>query len=269
MSLSTYRIDSKTSLNVVVSGIQKPTLIFLHFWGGSAQTFSSTISNLSNAYQTVSIDFRGWGNSTGPDSAEAYSINHLATDVETLIQKMDIGEFVLIGHSMGGKVAQLIAGRNLIHGLRGVILIASAPPTPFQLPPDMRRTQGMAYSSPGSAEFVARNVLTASVLSDDVVGMLVQDMQKGNEFAKAAWPAYAMAEDIVADARKIDVPVLVIAGELDKVEPVRRLESEVVKNITHAKMVVIEASGHLIPVEAPLKLALAITDFIERLLEAS
>ena len=126
---------------------------------------------------------------------------------------------------MGGKVAQPIAGRNLVKGLRGMVLIAPAPPTPLVLPGEMREQQLAAYSSSQSAQFVVRNVLSGSLLSSETIQELVEDMMRGNEFAKAAWPAYVMGEDIVNETRKIDVPVLVVVGEKDRVETVERVTS--------------------------------------------
>jgi 3-oxoadipate enol-lactonase len=222
-----YTLSPETTLNVVSSGPRsRLTLIFLHFWGGSSRTFSTTIAHLTR-FKSKAVDFRAWGSSTGPQRADAYSIKDLAQDVEELIPKLDVQDFILIGHSMGGKVAQLVAGRRLVKGLKGVILIGPAPPTPFELPDDMKKQQMAAYSSYESAEFVARNVLTSSTLSDEMVAILVEDMVKGSEFSKLAWPNYAMAEDIVVESRHINVPVLVIAGELDRIEPLDRLKTEV------------------------------------------
>jgi pimeloyl-ACP methyl ester carboxylesterase len=166
---------------------------------------------------------------------------------------------------MGGKVAQLIAGRKLVRGLKGVVLIAPAPQAPFQLPANMKEQQLTAYSSPESADFVTRNVLSASELSDEVIASLVDDMLKGNEFAKAAWPEYAMGEDIVDEGRKINVPVLVIGGEKDIIEPVERLRREVLGRIEGAELVVIKGSGHLLPVEAANLVAQNIEEFANRL----
>jgi 3-oxoadipate enol-lactonase len=264
-----YQLDSSTSLHITSSGTPdslKPTLIFLHFWGGSSRTHSTTISHLAPNFHCIAVDFRGWGSSTGPETPAAYSIHQLATDIETLIPKLDIQDFILVGHSMGGKVAQLIAGRNIVKGLKGVVLIAPAPPTPFELPKDMKEQQLTAYSSLESAEFVARNVLSASNLSDETIYLLVKDMLKGNKFAKAAWPEYAMAEDIVDQAEKINVPVLVICGEKDIVEPVERLRKEVLRRIQGAELVVVEGSGHLLPVEKSSLVAGSIEHFIAKIL---
>ena len=161
-------------------------------------------------------------------------------------------------------MAQLVAGRRLVKGLKGVILIGPAPPTPFELPDDMKKQQMAAYSSYESAGFVARNVLTSSTLSDEMVAILVEDMVKGREFSRLAWPNYAMAEDIVVESRHINVPVLVIAGELDRIEPLDRLKTEVLGNITGVEIVVVAGSGHLIPVEAPEQTAKHVAEFAEK-----
>ena len=81
----------------------------------------------------------------------------------------------------------------------------------------------IAYSNAESAEFVARNVLSASGLFDESIISLIENMLKGNKSAKAAWPGYAMGENIVEQAGQINIPVLVIGGEKDIVEPVDRL----------------------------------------------
>lgn len=260
-----YIISPEVSLNVVFTDNGcNLTLICLHFWGGSSRTFGALDANLSPSYNTISIDFRGWGNSTGPQSADAYSILNLAEDVEAVIAKFDLQQFVLVGHSMGGKVCQLIAGRAKVAGLQAIVLLCPAPPTPLILPEEMRTQQMAAYDSAASAEYVIRNVLTSVSIAEDTISVLVEDIMKGNVFAKRAWPTYAMSEDIVTEAKKIHVPVLIIAGGKDKVETLQRIREAVVGIIKNAEMVVIEESGHLLPLEAPEKVSKHIHKFLHR-----
>jgi len=260
-----FSISSESIIQVTISGTIDPTLIFLHFWGGSSCTFAQVTSILSPYYRCIAVDFRGWGASTGPQNPDRYRIQDLAQDIEALILELDIKDVILVGHSMGGKVAQLIAGRGRVKELKGVVLIAPAPPTPLELPSDMKEQQLVAYSSPQSAEFVIRNVLSSSKLDKKLVSMLVGDMMRGNDFAKAAWPAYGMAEDILTEAKKIDIPVLVIAAQEDRVETIEKLQKEVMKYVKTAEMVVVEASGHLLPVEAPVEVSRLVREFVERI----
>lgn len=251
-----------------------PTLVFLHFWGGSSRTWSYVTSHLSSASPTLAIDFRGWGSSTGQSEPNAYGISHLAGDVVAVIRHLKVHSFVLIGHSMGAKVAQFIAGSvasrslnltDIRESLKGLVLVSPAPPTPLVLPAQMREQQIHAYDNAKRAGFVAQNVLTKIELSQEALELLVDDMLKGNEWARAAWPTYAMGEDIWDQARLIKVPCLVIAAENDVVEPVERVKSEIVERLEWVEFVVVEDSGHISPVEKPETVAGHILKFLQSL----
>jgi 3-oxoadipate enol-lactonase len=247
-------VSPDTQIHISISGPEGrgPTFVFLHFWGGSSKTWFKVVEGVSIAkFQSISIDFRGWGASTGPSDPSKYGMDDLANDVEAVLQELQIEECILVGHSMGGKVAQVLAGRKTIVGLKAVVLVATAPPGPLILPKEARDQQEHACESAGSAEFVTRNVLTANELSKTDVGNLVEDMTNGSDEAKAAWPAYGMAEDVREMTSKIDVPILVIGAAKDQVETIERLRSEVLPQMKCAQVEVILDCGHLIPVEAP------------------
>lgn len=250
----------------------RPALVFFHYWGGSTRTWAPVIRLLSEAstrYTTVAVDFRGWGQSTGPSDPDAYSISQLAHDVETLIQNhLHLSSVVLVGLSMGAKVAQLVAGRrHLAERLKGVVLVSPASPTPFVLPPEASEQQVHAYDSWQNAELVARNVLTSrrEALDDETLKIVVADMLKGNPDARAAWPSYAMAEDITELAERIQVPVVVVAAAQDVVEPLDRVKKEVCGYIPGPTLVVVSSSGHLSPLEAPEEVAHHILEFMSQL----
>ncbi|CVL03553.1 uncharacterized protein FMAN_15134 [Fusarium mangiferae] len=239
-----------------------PTIIFLHFWGGSSKTWSPVNDLIAPAFPTARIDFRGWGSSTGPADETGYSILQLAQDVEHVITQLELQKYIIVGHSMGAKVAQAVAGRKFVIGLTGLVLLCPAPPTPLVLPEEMRDQQVSAYDNAQNAGSVARNVLTAKALADGTIKGIVEDMLKGSPSAKAAWPRYAMNEDILELAKTISIPSIVIAGGKDQVEPVARVKAEVSGNISVAEFLVLEEVGHLAPLEAPEEVAEIITDFI-------
>lgn len=251
-----------------------PSLIFLHFWGGSSRTFESVIEILSPFYPTIGISLRGWGASTGPDVAAAYKVTDFASDVESVIKQMELKSVVLVGHSMGGKVSMAIAGRHLLPEgvLKGMALVGSAPPGPVHLPdPNMKDAQIHAYDNMENAEKAIRTVLSApGNLTDEVVKMVAEDMVRGNKWAKNAWPAYGMEDDITDLFERINIPVVVLAGEKDVLEPVERMRTDVRDKIHamqngKASLVVVDGSGHLIPLEKPKEVACAIDRFIQAL----
>ncbi len=69
---------------------------------------------------------------------------------------------------------------------------------------------------------------------------------------------HTVVEDVSADLGRINVPVLVVAGEHDRVEPVEVMRSHVIAEIAGAELTIIPGSGHLIPLERPQ----ALSDYI-------
>ena len=70
-----------------------------------------------------------------------------------------------------------------------------------------------------------------------------------------------VVEDVSADLGRINVPVLVVAGEHDRLEPVDLMQSHVIAEIDGAQLDVIPGSGHLIPLERPQELSARIAAF--------
>lgn len=259
-------ISSSSSSSSTCPTTSSPALIFLHYWGGSSRTWTQVIALLEeDGYPLIAIDFRGWGDSSGPARADAYSIAALASDVETVIQKLDLTAFVLVGLSMGAKVGQLIAGRGH-SGLRGLVLTSPAPPTPLVLDAAMQEQQTHAYDDRQSACFVTERILTALSPPPIIVSALVDDQLRGDAWAKAAWPSYAMAEDISGIVELTNVPCTILAAERDLVEPLERVTREVRDRIPGAKLTAIPGSGHLSPIDAPEHVAREIRLFLSHLI---
>jgi pimeloyl-ACP methyl ester carboxylesterase len=91
----------------------------------------------------IVLDQRGWGNSVAPDGR--YDIAAMADDVEVIAHKFGLKHYALVGHSMGGKVAQIVAARKP-QGLVGLMLIAPAPPTPMPVPKEQRAAMLDSYA---------------------------------------------------------------------------------------------------------------------------
>jgi pimeloyl-ACP methyl ester carboxylesterase len=84
----------------------------------------------------------------------------------------------------------------------------------------------------------------------------------GSRDATMAFPMGSILEDISSEASKIRVPTLVLAGELDRLDPIDQHRREVVARIPDARLEIIKGSGHLIPIDEPAQLARAIAQFV-------
>jgi pimeloyl-ACP methyl ester carboxylesterase len=97
-------------IHVEEQGSGELALVFLHYWGGSSRTWGKVIAALPKSYRIVALDHRCWGDSDAPVSG--YGLSDLADDAQGAIEALELKRYVLIGHSMGGKVAQLVASRR-------------------------------------------------------------------------------------------------------------------------------------------------------------
>jgi pimeloyl-ACP methyl ester carboxylesterase len=260
---------------------------------------------------SVAVSYRGTGSSSGSseetssltstlnseqDPLESHDIPALATDVIALFETLanDGGEqqalipsrqVVLCAHSMSAKVAWEIlhaltsSGNESVNLLdnkrtttvKGLLLLAPAPPGPLELPAEIREQQLKAYDSLDSALWTLRNVLTHKDLSDQVVGRLATDCVSMSPGAKRGWIELGMkrdcrgvVEDMVARIkadwqREGTFQLRVLVGEKDKVETVEKVKSETVDVLTElgldVTLTIVPEVGHLLPVEAPEEVA--------------
>ncbi len=242
-------------------GSGSPALVFLHYWGGSSRTWEMVIGELSSTFQCISYDQRGWGESDAP--ADGYGLAEMAADAEALIHSFDLESFVLVGHSMGGKVAQLLASRRPA-GLQGLVLVAPASPAPQHISELARQAQLHAYDNRETV-LQAMAFLTHQTLNETLQEQVIEDSLRGSARAKMAWPTTAAYEDICDKVGTIAVPTLILAGDHDRQDPLEQQRREVLARIPGSTLRVVENSGHLSPLEQPGQLAEAITVFASRL----
>ena len=82
-------------------------IVFIHGWMDDHSTWNSQIEYFSKNYRVIAYDQRGHGRSDKPE--KGYSIETLSNDLYNLTQKLNIGQFTLVGHSLGGMAAMVFA----------------------------------------------------------------------------------------------------------------------------------------------------------------
>jgi pimeloyl-ACP methyl ester carboxylesterase len=251
-------------LPVWVQEGEPPALVFLHYWGGSHRTFEPVIARLAPGRAVVSYDHRGWG--AARDLPGPYGIGQLADDVLEVVRELGLRQYVLAGHSMGGKAAQLAAARRPA-GLAGLVLIAPAPPR-SAIDAQAAEALSHAYDSRATVSDALQHVLTYQALPDGLREQVLTDSLAAGGEARLAWPRHGIRQDITAAASAIEVPVQVLVGEHDRVEPPATLEANLLPVIPGARMTIMEGTGHLSPLEAPGQVASQLEHFAASLTPA-
>ena len=153
------------ALNVTMQGptsaeeSKGPALVMMHFLGGSTREWDEVVALLGPEYRTLRIDLPGFGGSAGETG---YSVGEMADAVHVAIATAGLEEYVLVGHSMSGKVSMVLARRaqdagyrGAEHcGLRGLVLVAPSPPSPEPMSEEKRSSMlGSLGGAPGRGRF--------------------------------------------------------------------------------------------------------------------
>jgi pimeloyl-ACP methyl ester carboxylesterase len=165
---------------------------------------------------------------------------------------------------MGGKVAQALAARRPA-GLAGVVLVAPAPAVPVGSTELLQQLTMHAYDDEQTVQQSIDQMLTHQPLAADLREQVVEDSLRAGEEARLAWPKHGLAQDVSAGLCDVDIPVLVLAGDHDRVEPPGVLADHLLPLIAHASMTLLEDAGHLSPLEVSDQVARHVMTFTAQL----
>jgi pimeloyl-ACP methyl ester carboxylesterase len=245
------------------------TVFCLHALGSSSEEFVGLRTRLAGTLDLIGIDLPGFGTST---AVTGTTVEEMVVLVERAIGRSGATEWALIGHSMGGKVASVVASRtvdgsNGLFGLRAVVLLAASPLSPEPMDEDRRRSMldwaADGEIGPDEAEaFVDAN--TASRLAPEPHAIAVHDVERAVPQAWTDWLVRGSREDWSTDFPPNPVPALVLAGAEDgDLGPDAQRELNL-PHWTEGEFDVVPGAAHLLPWEQPDAVADRIRDFWRR-----
>jgi pimeloyl-ACP methyl ester carboxylesterase len=124
-------------LSVADAGAGGRPLLLVHGFTGAKEDFTPWLDRLADdGWHAVAPDLRGHGSSAKPGSEDAYSFEILADDMLRLADALGWDRFTLLGHSMGGMVAQVVAIRAAAR-LAGLVLMDTGHGAVEGIEPDM------------------------------------------------------------------------------------------------------------------------------------
>ena len=240
-----------SAYHIYEQGEGGPTLIFLHYFGGSSRAWRGAFAKLNGYARCIAPDLRGFGDSEA--SATRYRLGNYADDLAALVAALKLKRYMLIGHDMGGKIALAFAARQP-EGLESLALFAPAPPSPEPSSDEQRKRLLGSY---GSRIAALETIQRASVrpLPTLELKTAIEDSLRTSHTAWKAWLEQGSGEDISMLMPYVNVPTLIVAGAGDTVIPLTTLKADLEQRLTNVRTVVAPGVGHFIPLEAPQVIA--------------
>jgi len=242
-----------------------PTAVFLlHGVGGGKEVWARNTDALAAAgYRAIACDMPGYGASA---SVAPYTTETLAGALRQLMEHAGASRNVVLGHSMGGMVAQELAALHpaLVHGL----VLYSTSPAFGKADGDWQQQflqsrfapldQGLGMA--GLAAAIVPGMFAPGADADrmdEAAAVMARVPDSSYRAALAAIVSFNRLDDLA----RIAVPTLCIAGEFDKNAPPSVVE-KMASRIPGAAYVCLPGSGHIANLEQPALFNRAVLDFL-------
>lgn len=222
---------------------------------------------LAKGFRVIGIDLPGWGKSDKPDAT--YSVEWYLHFLEKLLDALALERFVVVGNSMGGLLAALLAGRRG-EQVAGAALVAPAGgPIPFvkrQVASYLSGESRLLDASPRKWRLAMGQYFHRPIPELEVL------VERGLAISQGeGWPLYCralsrgakavLAYDLLPHLSKIRCPVLLAWGREDRVCPVSWVplfEPWIARRRVH----IIDGCGHFPSIERPEEIEKALLSWL-------
>lgn len=253
-----------------ITGSGEPLLLIAGL-GYDRWMWHKMVPLLAEQFQVITFDNRGVGGTGKP--AGPYTAQLLAADAAGLLQALGIEQAAVMGHSMGGFVAQALVldypqlvgrlilsatnfgGPNHVHiSQEALVILMDTRGDPIE-----RLRNGIAVSTaPG---FMARE---QGFVEEWLAYRAAHPIDPAGYQAQLAVGLGLLSAEASFEQRlpQVQVPTLILFGEADKVVPPENAEL-LAQQIPHSTVTILPGAGHLFPFEVPEAAVAAVTDFLK------
>ncbi|MCM1984628.1 alpha/beta fold hydrolase [Lyngbya confervoides] len=221
------------------------TFVFLHYFGGSAQSWRWVTDRMPTS-RCIALDLPGFG---GRPALETPSLSAYGQSVLRDLERFAVTDYILVGHSMGGKLALQVAIQS-DRPPQQLVLVAPSPPTQEPMPESEKTRLLENHPSLENAATTVKNA-THRPLSPDQQSLALETHQVVEASAWRWWLREGMNHSLAESAAQLSLPITVLASQDDPVIPATRLRQDIEQYLPQAKAYFIAGVGHLIPLEAP------------------
>lgn len=250
------------------------TIVLVHGWSADHTAFDQSFDELSKNYQVISVDLRGHGSSDRPE--KGLSLKRFATDLEELMEHLNLQDVTLVGHSMGGSTIFEYVRYFGVHRLKSVSIFDMTPKLVNEGDWNFGLYHGKYTREDSLNDLTVINEdfsefakpffkIAVPYLTDDLMNEQLELVINNNtpHILSAMWHAMAVADfrDVLPN---ITVPTQIVYGEKSTLYS-KETADYLASKIPQAKVVPFENCTHLLVVENPAKT----TEVIEEIAKIS
>ncbi|HYG59616.1 MAG TPA: alpha/beta hydrolase [Symbiobacteriaceae bacterium] len=237
-------------------GTGDKVVLFIHGNAATSLWWARVFPHLPREWRAVAPDLRGCGDTDKPSDQWAWPV--LADDIYEFARALGLTRFMLVGHSLGGVIAQQLAADHpeLVERL---VMVNPGPPEGFQFPPEWWARSEALAQMPDTMKMALAAMMPTAPKDEFYTQLLDESIAK----SLGAWLKHTRAlEDTCGLAEKVKsimAPTLIVYGQQDMLITLPMME-QLRDRIPGATLELWEC-GHSACVEAPDRLARRLAAF--------
>lgn len=249
--------ENSTSIDLYYEdhGSGKP-VILIHGWPLNGGSWEKQVAVLLNAgYRVITYDRRGFGKSSQP--ASGYDYDTLAADLDKIIKQLDLSDAVLVGFSMGGGEVARYMGTYGTERISKAVFMSAVPPYLLKTPDNPTGVEGSVFDGFKGLITADRLAFMTTFFSNFYNEDVFKDKRVSEEVIRFSWNVASRASpigtldcvqswltDFREDLKSVDIPVLVIHGNQDRIVPFESSGKNMPDFVKNCKLVEIEDGAH-------------------------
>jgi len=232
------------------------TVMLIHGWPLSLRSWEKQIPALINAgYRVIAYDRRGFGDSSKP--ASGYNYDVLADDLEKIVTGLNLHDVTLVGFSMGGGEVARYLDKYRSGRVSKAVFMSAIPPFLLKTPDNPEGLDSSVFDGIKKAVIADRPSFLSGFFSDFYNVDLLKGKKISDEVVRLSWNIGAGASpqgtldcvsawliDFREDLKRIDIPVLIMHGDADRIVPFASSGKRMPDFIKGSRLVVIKGAPH-------------------------
>ncbi|MEU6067896.1 MULTISPECIES: alpha/beta fold hydrolase [Streptomyces] len=232
----------------------------VHGWFADRSAYAAVLPDLDRETFTYAlVDLRGYGRAR--DAVGAYTTAEAAQDLVELADRLGWERFSVVGHSMGGAVAQRLLA-VAPHRLRRIVGVSPVPASGLPLPGEQWELFADAAHRPENRRTIIDFTTGGRRPAAWLDRMVDTSLARSDAKAFRAWLDSWAGDDFRADVEGSEVPALAVAGELDPALSPGLVQETWMSCYPYAELRRLASAGHYAMDETPLELIRVVEDFL-------